>query len=256
MNELIKIENRRIGDGCPIQTVNARDLHEFLEVKKDFSNWIKKQIERARLVEGRDYTTITVRPFGRAEGNQGVRLEYHLTIEAAKHIAMMSGCDKGFEVRDYFLECERIAKQPPVAIDLNNPEFLRAALLTYTEKAIRLEAIVDEQQPKVDALDRISAAENLLCLTDAAKNLGVRRKDLIAWMFANKWIYRRVGNGSWVAYQTKMQQGLLEHKLQPIGFVDGRERVREQVMVTTKGVVSLAMHFASSAGEAALRRGK
>lgn len=257
VNELIKIENRRIGDGRPVQTVNARDLHAFLEVRKDFSNWIKKQVERARLVEGRDFIVITGSP-KRANGefNPKPSVEYHLTIEAAKHIAMMSGCDKGFAVRDYFLECERIAKQPPVAIDLNNPEFLRAALLTYTEKAIRLEAIVDEQQPKVDALDRISAAENLLCLTDAAKNLGVRRKDLIAWMFANKWIYRRVGNGSWVAYQTKMQQGLLEHKLQPIGFVDGRERVREQVMVTTKGVVSLAMHFASSAGEAALRRGK
>ena len=74
-----------------------------------------------------------VRPFGRAEGNQGVRLDYYLTIEAAKQIAMMSGCDKGFEVRNYFLECERIAKRPPVAIDLNNREFLRSALLAYTE---------------------------------------------------------------------------------------------------------------------------
>ena len=51
---------------------------------KDFSTWIKKQIERARLVEGRDYTTIAVPPFGGAEGNRGVRIDYHLTIEAAK----------------------------------------------------------------------------------------------------------------------------------------------------------------------------
>ena len=60
---------------------------------KDFSTWNKKQIDRARLVEGRDYTTIAVPPFGGAEGNRGVRLDYHLTIEAAKHIAMMSVCD-------------------------------------------------------------------------------------------------------------------------------------------------------------------
>ena len=53
MNELIRIENQKIGGGF-VQTVNARELHAFLEVKKDFSNWIKKQIERARLVEGRD----------------------------------------------------------------------------------------------------------------------------------------------------------------------------------------------------------
>ena len=122
-----KRANQDSWGGC--QTVNARDLHAFLEVKKDFSNWIKKQIERARLVEGRDFVVITGSP-KRANGefNPKPSVEYHLTIEAAKHVAMMSGCDKGFEVRDYFLECERIAKQPPVAIDLDNPEFLRSAL--------------------------------------------------------------------------------------------------------------------------------
>ena len=130
MNELIKIENQKIGDGF-IQTVNARDLHAFLEIKKDFSNWIKKQIERARLVEGRDFIVITGSPKRANQDSWGGdrrSIDYYLTIEAAKHIAMMSRCDKGFEVRDYFLECERIAKQPPVAIDLDNPEFLRSAL--------------------------------------------------------------------------------------------------------------------------------
>ena len=68
--------------GAVASAVNARDLYAFLEVKKDFSNWIKKQIERARLVDGRDYTTIAVPPFGGAEGNRGVRLDYYLTIEA------------------------------------------------------------------------------------------------------------------------------------------------------------------------------
>ena len=122
-----KRANQDSWGGC--QTVNARDLHAFLEVKQDFSNWIKKQIERARLVEGRDYIIFAQK--GENTGRGRSSLEYHLTIEAAKHIAMMSGCDKGFEVRDYFLECERIAKQPPVAIDLNNPEFLRATLDPY-----------------------------------------------------------------------------------------------------------------------------
>ena len=60
---------------------------------KDFSTWIKKQIERARLVECRDFITLTQK----GERNEGVRgasisIEYHLAIEAAKHIGMMSGC--------------------------------------------------------------------------------------------------------------------------------------------------------------------
>ena len=84
MKELIKIENQKIGDGF-VQTVNARDLHEFLDVKKDFSTWIKKQIERARLIEGRDFIVITGSPKkGNGEFNPKPSVEYYLTIEAAK----------------------------------------------------------------------------------------------------------------------------------------------------------------------------
>ena len=74
---------------CP-QPANL-GLHAFLEVKKDFSNWIKKQIGRARLVEGRDYIIFAQK--GKNTGRGRSSLEYHLTIDAAKHIAMMSVCD-------------------------------------------------------------------------------------------------------------------------------------------------------------------
>lgn len=43
MNELIHVTNRVIGDGS-IQTVNARDLHAFLEVGKVFAAWIQERI--------------------------------------------------------------------------------------------------------------------------------------------------------------------------------------------------------------------
>jgi phage anti-repressor protein len=34
----------------------------------------------------------------------------YLTVEVSKHIGMLSGTDKGFEVREYFIECERRAR--------------------------------------------------------------------------------------------------------------------------------------------------
>jgi phage anti-repressor protein len=159
------ISYARIGDGS-IQTVNARDLHEFLEVGKDFSNWIKDQIKRARLVENRDFVVYTQKGENPLGGRSSI--EYHLTIEAGKHIGMMSGTDKGFDVRDYFIECERRAKQlttDPMQA-LNDPAAMRGLLLTYCEKVLEL-------QPKADALDRISSADGSLCLRDAAKALQV-----------------------------------------------------------------------------------
>lgn len=88
-------------------------LPSFLEVKKDFSNWIKKQIERARLLENRDYIVFAQKGENLNDKSGRPSIEYFLTLEAGKHIAMLSGTEKGFEVREYFLECEKVARQEP-----------------------------------------------------------------------------------------------------------------------------------------------
>lgn len=105
MNELVKIQSEQI-NGELVQTVNARDLHEFLGVGKDFSNWIKAQIKRARLVQDRDFVTVAQK----GVGGKFAATEYHLTIASGKHVSMMAGTDKGFEIREYFIECESMAK--------------------------------------------------------------------------------------------------------------------------------------------------
>ena len=54
MNELIKIEKSNVG-GDLIETVNARELHQFLEVGRDFSTWIKGRIEQYGFIGDVDY---------------------------------------------------------------------------------------------------------------------------------------------------------------------------------------------------------
>ncbi|MDO1563505.1 antA/AntB antirepressor family protein [Neisseria sp. MVDL20-010259] len=41
------------------QTVNARELHAFLEVGKDFSTWIKERIEQYGFIENQDFVIFT-----------------------------------------------------------------------------------------------------------------------------------------------------------------------------------------------------
>jgi len=140
------------------------------------------------------------------------------------------------------------AMQAPAAADplqaLSDPATMRELLLGYTEKVLALESTVSEQAPKVQAFQRIAESEGSLCLTDAAKHLQVRPKDLIAWMQAHKWIYRRVGNKRLVAYQARLQQGVLEHKVTVVPLEDGNEKVSEQARVTRKGLAKLAETFA------------
>lgn len=54
MNELFIIEPIKIGTKA-VNAINARELHERLHSKQDFSTWIKKRLEACYAKEGEDY---------------------------------------------------------------------------------------------------------------------------------------------------------------------------------------------------------
>jgi len=126
------------------------------------------------------------------------------------------------------------------AIPQTLPEALRLAA-DLAEQNNQLRLVVTEQAPKVEALARIADARGSMCLTDAAKHLGVQRCKLIDWMKANRWIYRREGCARWLAYQPRMASGWLEHKVTVLGLDDeGDQRLASQVRITPKGLAVLA----------------
>jgi len=101
--QLIKTEKRN-----GIDTVNARDLHEKLEVKKDFSDWIRDQLKYFE--KEQDYTQVKIERMktpngGKIAGRQ--EIAYFVTIDTAKHICMMSKTSKGKELRQYFIDVEK-----------------------------------------------------------------------------------------------------------------------------------------------------
>lgn len=100
MQEIVKIYAASIGS-MHENFVNLRDIHKFLEIKKHFADWAKTQISRFRLIEGRDY----VIEF--AGNGPRKRTEYKVTSYSASHIATASETEKGFQLRDYFFECEK-----------------------------------------------------------------------------------------------------------------------------------------------------
>lgn len=123
-----------------VQTCNARDLWGFVESRQDFSTWIKGRIEKYGFVEGADFTVHKFVDSG-SRGQQTI--DYHLTIETAKELAMVENNDKGREVRRYFTECERRVKSIDPMQILSDPAAMRGLLLTYPEKVLALESKVE-----------------------------------------------------------------------------------------------------------------
>lgn len=141
-------------------------------------------------------------------------------------------------------EVRRIAQAGPT-IDLNDPSQLRGLLLNYSAKAEHLERRVQELLPSEAALGRISQADGSLCITDAAKALQMRPKDLFDWLRQNGWIYKRPGGSGDLGYQSKTSSGLMEHKVTTVLRPDGTEKITEQVRITTKGLAKLASLIAA-----------
>ena len=77
-----------------------------MNVGKDFSNWLKDHIKDFGFVEGRDFSPILAKSTG---GRQAI--EYSITVDMAKHLAMLQRSKKGMQARQYFIECEKQLRQ-------------------------------------------------------------------------------------------------------------------------------------------------
>lgn len=87
--------------------VNARSLHEFMEVGKDFSNWIKDRIEKYEFIEGTDYSLDSPN-LANQVGHGGDRKtkDYYLSLNMAKELSMLQNNEQGRQARKYFIKCE------------------------------------------------------------------------------------------------------------------------------------------------------
>ncbi|MFS1537668.1 MAG: antA/AntB antirepressor family protein [Candidatus Phlomobacter fragariae] len=89
-----------------IQTVNARNLHAFLEICKNFTTWIKDRIKQYRFIEGDDFIVVeNLRSsiFGSAKSHQQMLKEYSISINMAKELSMVERNKKGKQARQYTL---------------------------------------------------------------------------------------------------------------------------------------------------------
>ena len=151
-------------------------------------------------------------------------------------------------VRAFFEMTQKVKMRAsdPMAV-LNDPTAMRGLLLTYTERVISLEQTVAEQAPQVASLNRIAAADGSLCMRDAAKVLQVRPVDLRRWLVAHGWVYQRPGHSGWLAYQDRIQQGVMCHKVTTVQREDGTDKVVEQVRITPKGIARIGAELAKAA---------
>ncbi len=102
--ELIKITEQN-GE----RAVNARELHQFLEVETRFNDWISRRIEEYQFIEKQ--FEVLLKNEKNSNGGRPLK-EYIISIDMAKELSMVERNEKGKLARLYFIEMEKKAKEP------------------------------------------------------------------------------------------------------------------------------------------------
>ncbi|WP_227440989.1 phage antirepressor KilAC domain-containing protein [Methylobacterium sp. W2] len=141
---------------------------------------------------------------------------------------------------DRWMELESAGAASRPVLDPSDPKVMLAVFGHLQKQVEEKDQIIAAQGTQVKALERLEGAEGSMCLTDAAKTLGVGRDALIARMQAERWIFKRTGNKNWLAYDDKRRTGYMEHDDHLYLDSQKRERVSTRALVTAKGLVRLA----------------
>lgn len=139
-NELLPIYENESKE----KLVNARELHEKLESKQEFANWIKNRIKKYGFVENTDF--LKHDNFIKVGNLKRPQIDYYLTIDMAKELAMVENNEIGRKTRRYFVEVEK-RYRTIVETPQNIFDFMRLAIdqIEANEKEIQNIKLLSEK---------------------------------------------------------------------------------------------------------------
>lgn len=98
--ELIKVNKEN-------NTVSARELHKFLEIRTRFNDWFERMINYG-FEENSDFRLVTQkRVTNNPKNPYTIETDYEITLDMAKELSMIQRTEKGKQARQYFIQCEK-----------------------------------------------------------------------------------------------------------------------------------------------------
>ncbi|WP_312608682.1 phage antirepressor KilAC domain-containing protein [Mammaliicoccus sciuri] len=209
--------------------ISARELHKALKVKTRFSLWVTQNFKMFK--ENTDYTSVvstTVVNNGALRDLQ----DYALTLDMAKHISMMTGTDKGYEARQYFIQIEKA---------WNSPEMIMQRALKIannTNKQLQLQ--IERDKPKVLFADSVAGSTSSILVGELAKLLkqngvDIGQNRLFEWLRDNGYLIKQKGENYNLPTQRSADLEIMDIKKRTINNPDGSSQITRTTKITGKG---------------------
>lgn len=156
MNDLKVIEN----DLVPVyetstgeKVVYGTELHEVLEVKSKFADWIKNRLNDCEAAKNEDFEA-----FSKNLENGGRIKEYIIRLDTAKEMAMLERNEKGKEVRRYFIQVEKKYKFASLATQELSPQLQVMIQLELEQK--RQAEKLEHVENRVESIREVVAMDS------------------------------------------------------------------------------------------------
>lgn len=184
VNELIKITTNNEGQ----QLVSARELYLGLGLNKAaWSRWHKTNIQSNEFFEENiDWVGVQ----HDVEGNE--TMDFAISIEFAKHIAMMTRTEKSHEYRKYFIECEKVLKENKFIssgtilselhqsiMEIENPDKRATMLLKLYKEVNNIDPII-----KVNSQELLNKSEEYYLYTNTVSDRIYDKKAIITMVMS------------------------------------------------------------------------
>ena len=194
-------------------TVSARDLHEGLEVKSNFTTWFDRMCEYG--FTENDYKKCFPKMESGLNGGQNM-VDYQISVDMAKQICMIQRSEKSKQYRQYFIDLEKA---------WNTPEQIFARALKMADQKIEklkesnagLLEDVERMRPKEIFADAVKASASSILVGDLAKLLrqngvDIGQKRLFEYLRNHGYLIKRKGSDWNMPTQKSMNMGLFEIK--------------------------------------------
>jgi anti-repressor protein len=216
-------------------TVSARDLHEGLEVKSNFTTWFDRMCEYG--FTENDYKKCFPKMESGLNGGQNM-VDYQISVDMAKQICMIQRSEKGKQYRQYFIDLEKA---------WNTPEQVMARALKLADRTIdtlkeenkKLIEDNERMKPKVIFADAVRASSSSILIGDLAKLLRQNGVDTgqkrLFEQLRNEGYLMKTGSSRNMPTQRYVADGLFQIKETVISNPDGSVRMTKTTKVTGKG---------------------
>lgn len=214
--------------------VSARELYLGLGLNKSqWARWYQTNIIK------NDFFAENVDWIGVRHDVEGNKVQdFAISLDFAKHIAMMARTEKSHEYRNYFIECEKklISMQPKLP---TYAEALRQLADSIEEnEKLKVEngqqrQLIGEMKPKVEYVDTILKSKYTVTVTQIAKDYGMSAQELNKILNEEKIQYCQ--RGQWLLYARYQDKGYTKSNTVTYKHGDGSVGSKLNTRWTQKG---------------------